>query len=98
MGTACLNYVSQNLRAKEKAPDAVYDVLEKGKPEKLEEIFRSVFSGIPHDWYRKNEIQNYEGFYASIFYCYFTALGLDVCVEEATNHGRLDMAVIFEGS
>ena len=93
-----LNYVSQNLRAKEKALDAVYDALEKGKPEKLEEIFRSVFSGIPHDWYRKSEIQNYEGFYASIFYCYFTALGLDVRVEEATNHGRLDMAVIFEGS
>ena len=36
-----------------------------------------------------------QGFYASIFYCYFTALGLEVRAEEPTSHGRIDMAVIF---
>ena len=37
----------------------------------------------------------YEGYYASIFYSYFAALGLDIVVEDATNHGRVDMAVRF---
>ena len=30
------------------------------------------------DWYRKNELANFEGYYASIFYSYFAALGLDI--------------------
>jgi hypothetical protein len=28
-----------------------------------------------------------------VFYSYFAALGFDVRVEDATNHGRIDMAV-----
>jgi len=59
--------------------------------------FTVFFVSIPHDWYWKTELARYEGFYASIFYCYFAVLGLDVRVEEATNQGRLDMAVLFEG-
>lgn len=39
---------------------------------------------------------NYEGYYASIVYCYFASLGLDVKPEEPTNQGQLDMAVLFE--
>jgi hypothetical protein len=60
-------------------------------------VFHSFFSSIPHDWYRKNEIAGYEGYYASVFYCYFTALGLDVTAEDATNHGRIDLTVNLEG-
>jgi hypothetical protein len=36
--------------------------------EKLEGVIHAFFSSIPHDWYRKNEISGYEGYYASIFY------------------------------
>ncbi len=92
-----LNYITKDLRGKERALDTVYDALLEGQPERLEEVFRSVFAGIPYDWYRKSEIQKYEGFYASIFYAYFTASGLEVRVEETTNRGRLDMAVLAEG-
>ena len=28
---------------------------------------------------------------------YFAALGLDIRLEDTTNHGRIDMAVLFEG-
>ena len=52
---------------------------------------------LKHDWYRKNEIAGYEGYYASVFYCYFKALGLDVTAEDATNHGRIDLMVKLEG-
>ena len=44
-----------------------------------------------------NDLAEYEGFYASVFYSYFAGLGLDVVVEESTSRGRLDMAVRFEG-
>ena len=48
---------------------------------------------IPYEWYTNNDIANYEGYYASVFYSYFAALGLDITVEDSTSHGRLDMAV-----
>ena len=66
--------------------------------EGLEALFRSFFSGIPHDWHRKNDIANYEGYYASVFYSHFAAAGLNVAVEDSTSHGRLDMAVRFGGN
>ena len=81
---------------KEKELDKVYEALEKNDLLALKEAFYSFFASIPHDWYRKSEIQNYEGFYASVFYAYFAALGVDVSVEDVTNHGRLDMAVLFD--
>ncbi|MGY0564699.1 MAG: PD-(D/E)XK nuclease domain-containing protein, partial [Paraglaciecola chathamensis] len=40
-------------------------------------------------------IQSFEGYYASVFYSHFAALGLNVTVEDCTNHGRLDMTLKF---
>ncbi len=45
-----------------------------------------------------NDIANYEGYYASVFYSHFAALGLDIAVEDSSSRGRLDMAVRFNGS
>ena len=33
-----------------------------------------------------------------MFYAYFASLGLDVRVEDGTSHGRIDMAVRFNGN
>ncbi|MEM7180910.1 MAG: AAA family ATPase [Spirochaetota bacterium] len=74
----------------------LYEVLSANDISMLKTIFHSFFASIPHDWYRKNQLANYEGYYASIFYCYFTALGLDVRAEEPSNHGQVDMTVLFE--
>ena len=65
--------------------------------EGLEGLFRSFFAGIPYQWHVKNDVARYEGYYASVFYSWFAAAGLDVRVEESTSHGRLDMAVRFNG-
>ena len=50
------------------------------------------------EWYTNNDIANYEGYYASVFYSYFAALGLDIVVEDSSSHGRLDMAVLFNSN
>ena len=92
-----LNYYVEDLPTKERVLDRVYEALERNDLEGLKEAFFAFFASIPHDWYRKTELSGYEGFYASIFYCYFAALGVEVRVEDATNRGRLDMAVLFEG-
>ncbi len=59
----------------------------------LEALFRSLFAGIPYEWHTKNPIAHYEGYYASVFYAFFAALGLDVQVEDSSSRGRVDMAV-----
>ncbi len=59
----------------------------------LQELFHAFFASIPYEWHTSNDIANYEGYYASVFYSYFAALGYDIAVEESSSHGRLDMAV-----
>ena len=61
----------------------------------MRELFTAFFAGIPFEWYTNNEIADYEGYYASVFYAYFASLGLDTTAEESTNAGRLDMALRF---
>ena len=72
------------------------EVLRSGNLPALKDLFHAFYATIPHDWYRKNELANFEGYYASIFYSYFAALGLDIRLEDTTNKGRIDMAVLFE--
>ena len=44
----------------------------------LKTLFHAFFASIPCQWYTNNHIADYEGFYASVFYSYFAALGYDV--------------------
>ena len=72
-------------------------ILQRGALDELEGLVRALFASIPSDWYRNNPLSGFEGHYASVFYSHFAALGLDVRVEDATSHGRIDMAVLHAG-
>ncbi len=63
----------------------------------MQQLFTAFFASIPHQWLTNNPIAQYEGYYASVFYSYFAALGLDITCEESSNAGRLDMAIQFNG-
>ena len=89
-------YLVSHRSAYEKQKVSLYQALAEGRPEHIKTVFQSLFAAIPHDWYRKNRLAEYEGYYASIFYCYFAALGVAVTAEDTTNHGRVDMAVRLE--
>ena len=76
----------------------LYELLEANDFAGLKALFHAFYASIPHQWYTKNDIANFEGYYASVFYSYFAGLGLDVRVEDSTSHGRLDMAVLFNAN
>ena len=63
----------------------------------LEAFFRAVFAGIPHQWHTRNDIREYEGYYASVVYSCFAAQGFDLVPEDSSSAGRADMVVRFEG-
>ena len=73
----------------------LYDLLEANDFTGLETLFGAFFASIPHQWHTNNPIADYEGYYASVFYSYFTGAGLEAAVEDSTSRGRLDMAVRF---
>uniref|UniRef100_UPI0003817E72 AAA family ATPase n=1 Tax=Desulfobacter curvatus TaxID=2290 RepID=UPI0003817E72 len=50
------------------------DILALNDLDSLKQSFYSFFASIPNDWYHKNDLAGYEGYYCSIVYCYFTAL------------------------
>ncbi|UHJ64977.1 ATP-binding protein [Melaminivora jejuensis] len=75
----------------------MYRLLQAGDLAGIHQLLHSFFASIPHDWYRGNPIAQYEGYWASVFYSYFAALGLDMVLEDATNQGRIDMALRWLG-
>ena len=75
----------------------LYDLLMAQDFAGLKDLFHAFYASIANDWYRKNELSSYEGYYVSIFYSYFAALGLDIRLEDPTNLGRIDMTVLFNG-
>ena len=93
-----LRHLVRNASAQERNGDRLYDLLEANDFAGLEDLFHAFFASIPYEWYTSNDIARYEGFYASVFYSYFASLGLDVRVEDGTSHGRIDMAVRFNGN
>ena len=76
----------------------LYDLLLANDFAGLKTLFHAFFASIPYEWYTNNDIAGYEGYYASVFYSYFAALGLDIRVEDSSSHGRLDMAVLFNNN
>ena len=76
----------------------LWRVLQAGDVAALRELFHAFFASIPSDWYRNSPIAQFEGYWASVFYSHFAALGLDIRVEDSTNKGRIDMTVLAGGA
>lgn len=83
------NFVSRNRLT-------LLQALENHDAHALERHLKGLFASIPHDWYRNNPIQNYEGHYASVFYSHFAAIGLHVQVEDASVNGQVDMMISLD--
>ncbi|MCP5196208.1 MAG: ATP-binding protein [Gammaproteobacteria bacterium] len=97
LNDALLNALTPDMQRKEQTQNRIYTALEADDPEGLRQAFHAFFASIPHDWHRRNEIADYEGYWASIVYCYFAALGLTVLPEDVTNHGRIDLTILWPG-
>lgn len=77
---------------------SIDNALKRCEFDKLKEIFTSLFASIPHDWYRNNDIQHYEGFYCATVYTYFMGLGYTAIAEDVTSQGQIDLTIIADES
>ena len=92
VGAVSGNFAQAKKRAKSMARFLADNDFEEFKAE-----LSSFFSSIPNEWYARNPMQHYEGFYASMAYACFTAIGVDVKGEESTSLGRSDLVVEHAG-
>ena len=86
--------IGANTNDRTKLYQKIYYAIADNKPEDLEAAFYAFFSSIPVDWYRKNDIDHFEGFYSSMFYAFFAAQGFDIIPEDFTNKGKIDLTII----
>ena len=95
LNESLLRYLVQDATRQTANSGQLYDLLEANDFDGLQTLFHAFFASIPYEWYTNNDIARYEGYYASVFYSYFASLGMDIRVEDSSNHGRTDMAVLF---
>ena len=98
LNKSLLNHLTGNPSRRAEHSARLYDLLLVNDFDGLETLFKAFFASIPYQWHTNNEIANYEGYYASVFYSYFASLGLAITVEDSSQAGRLDMAVEFNGN
>ncbi|MCX7760514.1 MAG: ATP-binding protein [Hydrogenothermaceae bacterium] len=95
------NYITSYLT--QKGFDAIrlttnlYKGLKEGKIETLRDVLKSLFASIPYEWYRSNDIANYEGYYANVIYSFLAGAGFNMIAEDYTSKGRIDLTIIYEG-
>lgn len=61
--------------------------------EQIKSLFQSLFSSIPYQWYTKNNMDAYEGYYASVVYAFLASLGFNLKPELSSSHGRADLII-----
>ena len=95
LNESLLNHLTGSPAQQAEHSARLYDLLLVNDFAGLENLFKAFFASIPYQWHTNNEIANYEGYYASVFYSYFASVGFDIVVEDSSSDGRLDMAVRF---
>jgi len=91
------NYVDNEV-ARTNIQEKMYEILAKADLNSLENEIKKIYASIPNDWFRKNNIPKYEGYYCIVLYCYFCGMGLDTKAEETTSKGRIDMTVKLDNN
>ncbi len=94
LNASLLRHYLGDLSAQEPQVTRLWRLLQAGDVQGLRGLFHAFFASIPHDWYRHSPIARFEGYWASVFYSHFAALGLDIRVEDSTHKGRIDMVVL----
>jgi hypothetical protein len=78
---------------KRRYQDAVYGSLLNADLPGLLGAIQRLFAGIAHRNFTNNDIADFEGWYASVLYAFFSSLDCVVIPEDTSNHGQTDLTV-----
>jgi hypothetical protein len=86
-----INYLTGEIR--DDVRRGIYYSLERGELEEFKDSLITLFSSIPYNNYINNNIAKYEGYWASLVYCYLAGSALKIIAEDVTNRGRIDLTI-----
>ncbi len=75
--------------------EKIFIALKEAKLNEFKKAIEVLFASIPYNNYVKNEIGEYEGYYASVIYAYLASLGVKIVAEDVTNIGRVDLTLFI---
>ena len=73
--------------------NTMHRALREAQLDVIESELTRLFASIASDNYRKNDIAQFEGYYAAVVYCFFVGIGLDAILEDASSRGRVDLSI-----
>ena len=82
---------------KELIRNELLDLLEAGDAGGMEPVIKRLFASIAYNNYTNNDIERYEGFYASVLYAFFASFGVVIIAEGVSNKGRVDLTLQVGG-
>ena len=77
---------------------SLYDSLMGADLPALEQTIRRLFSAIGYRNYTNNPLSEYEGYYASVLYAFFSAIDGEIIPEDISNRGQTDLTVKLGGN
>ncbi len=88
-----LAYLNPQSRVPADEGASLRDRLEANDVAGFAETLKAYLASIPYSWHTVGDLARYEAWYAGLLHMCFRAIGVDVCAEETTSHGRADMVV-----
>ncbi len=88
-----VDYLTEQRVEKLRLQDSLYEYLLCADMNSFKTTLISLFASIPYNNYVKNNISNFEGYYASVIYAYLASLGFEIVGEDVTNRGRIDLTL-----
>ena len=92
-----LAYLNPTNRVPSEKGETLRDLLVANDFKGFAEILKAYLASIPYRWHITGDLARYEAWYAGLLHMSFRAIGVDVRSEEASSHGRADMAVLTDG-
>jgi len=90
------DYILQSVTSvseKEPIRHEMLALMNTGDVERLEVVIKRLFASIAYNNFTNNDIERYEGFYASVLYACFASIGVDIIAEDVSNKGRIDLTI-----
>ncbi len=92
-----LNYIFfQYLTKIDRVSKNIFKLFKYLKFDEIEKDLTLLFDKLPHQNYKNNDISNYEGYYASVFYAYLASAGIRLIGESSSNNGDADLVAFIE--
>ncbi len=88
-----ITYLTEQTHEKLAQQKSLLNTLLSGNISGFRDALQALFSTIPYHNFTKNDILEYEGYYASVVYAYLASLGMDIIPEDTTNLGRIDLTM-----